>query len=59
MIKTFSELENGTKFVYKGTEYEKVAQVKISCCKNINAQSTANAKIRTFIAPKAEVEVNS
>lgn len=57
MIKKFSELENGTKFTFNGTEYEKIAAVKVSCCKSINAKSTANAKQRVFIVPAAEVEV--
>lgn len=58
MTKKFSELADGTKFTYNGTEYEKIAAVKISCCKSINAKASANDAQRIFLAPNTEVEVN-
>lgn len=57
MIKKFSELSVGTKFIYNNTEYEKISQVKVSCCKSLNAKSTANEKQRIFVIPAAEVKV--
>lgn len=57
MTKTFDELSNGTKFIHNGTEYEKIANVKISCCKSINAKAVANEKTRIFVAPKTTVEI--
>lgn len=57
MTKKFSELANGEKFVINQKEYEKVAPVKVSCCKTINAVLTTNAKTRIFLQPNAEVEI--
>lgn len=57
MTKKFSELADGEKFVFNGVEYSKIAAVKISCCKSINAVATANEKQRIFVNPITEVEV--
>jgi len=56
MIKKFNELENGQKFTFNGIEYEKMAAVKVSCCRSINAKNISNEQQQTFIAPNQEVE---
>jgi hypothetical protein len=38
----FSELAVGQKFTANGTEYVKTDTVKISCCKSVNCQKTAD-----------------
>jgi hypothetical protein len=59
MIKKFSELENGEKFKVKEIEYEKIAAVKISCCRSINAKNTSNEQQQIFVTPNQEVETIS
>lgn len=58
MNKQFKDLADGEIFKHNNLEYKKIAQVKISCCKSINAEEAANAGNRTFIGPLVEVEVN-
>lgn len=58
MNKQFKDLTDGEIFRYNNTEYTKIAAVKVSCCKSINAQETANANNRIFVQPSVEVEVN-
>jgi len=58
MIKKFSELSNDQVFSLNGVEYKKVASVKISCCKSINAVASNNDKQRIFVQPSTDVEVN-
>ena len=49
MNKTFGELSNGEKFSLNGKEYVKVAEVRISCCKRINAQAVSNANDKILV----------
>lgn len=58
MKKRFDQLQNGEVFQFNGVEYKKVPDVKISCCRTINAEATTNNQQQTFIAPLQEVEVN-
>lgn len=58
MNKQFKDLADGEIFKHNNLEYKKIAQVKISCCKSINAEEVANASNRAFIGPLVEVEVN-
>lgn len=58
ITKKFAELADETVFTINGTEYKKVAPVRISCCKTINALNTSNASNNTFIQPTTDVEVN-
>lgn len=56
MTKKFGELSDGSKFKINDVEYEKIAAIKISCCKSINAKSTANESQTTYIQPSTDVE---
>ncbi len=59
MTKAFKDLNLGDKFTVNGVEYTKIAEVKVSCCRAINAQASANSDQRTFFAPGTTVEVNA
>lgn len=52
----FSELVDGDKFMHNNVEYTKIAPVKISCCKSVNALRTDNSKQRIFVPPQQQVE---
>lgn len=58
IIKKFEEIADETVFKLNGIEYRKVAAVKISCCKSINAVQLNNEPSRVFIQPSTDVEVN-
>lgn len=58
MNKQFKDLADGEIFKHNSLEYKKIALVKVSCCRSINAEETTNANNRTFIQPLTEVEVN-
>lgn len=58
MEKQFSQLNVGDNFVANGLAYTKTAEVRISCCKTVNAQLTADANNKTFFQPNTVVTVN-
>ena len=58
MIKQFNDVAENEVFKFNGLEYKKIAAVKVSCCRSINAEDTTNANNKTFIQPLQEVEVN-
>lgn len=59
MQKLFRDLGLGDKFTVNNVEYVKVAEVKVSCCRAINAQASNDVNQRTFFAPGTTVEVNA
>lgn len=59
MNKTFSELSNGDKFSLNGKEYVKVSEVKITCCKRINAHAVSNTNERILVQPSTTVTINA
>lgn len=58
MNKVFTELTDGEVFTFNNAEYRKIAQVKVSCCRSINAEEVNNTSNRVFIIPSQEVQVN-
>lgn len=58
MKQQFHTLADGQVFVKDGVEFKKIQNVKISCCRSINAEQVANPSNRVFITPGEEVEVN-
>lgn len=58
MKKQFKEIVDGEQFTFNGLQFKKIAAVKISCCKSINAEESTNANNRIFVQPNQEVEVN-
>lgn len=58
ITKQFKDLQIGEKFVYNNTEYTRIADERISCCRSNNAVDTTEAQTKTFIQPLSEVQVN-
>lgn len=58
MIKQFKDIQDGEMFKLNGIEYKKIPNVKISCCRSINSEETADANKKHFVQPLVEVEVN-
>lgn len=56
-VEQFQNLAVGTKFRYNNTEYVKIENERVSCCRNNNAVMVADATQKTQIAPITEVEV--
>jgi len=59
MEKEFSSVQNGEKFLVNGTEYVKVQETRISCCKSINAQSSTNPNQKTYFPANTMVTTNN
>jgi hypothetical protein len=59
MNKTFGELSQGSRFILNGTEYVKVQEVKVSCCRTVNAELVSDSNNRTYIQPSTVVVVNA
>ena len=58
MNKPFKDLNEGELFKHNNLEYKKIAAVKVSCCRSINAEEVSNPNNKTFIQPLVEVEIN-
>ena len=58
MKQQFHTLAEGQVFVKDGIELKKIQNVKVSCCRSINAEQVADANNKIFITPGEEVEVN-
>lgn len=59
MNKNFTELSTGDRFTFNGREYVKMQELRISCCKTINAQSIENSNDRIYVQPNTVVVVNA
>jgi hypothetical protein len=58
MNKKFSELAVGERFTLNGMEYIKTQEVKVSCCRSINAQAVNDVNNKTFVGTNTVVVVN-
>jgi len=58
MNKQFSELAVGERFTVNGMEYIKTQEIRVSCCRSINAQAVNDINNKTFIGPTTTVTVN-
>lgn len=56
--KKFKDLSVGERFTLNGIEYTKITEVKISCCKRVNAHAVGNEKNRINVTPDTEIVVN-
>jgi hypothetical protein len=56
--KLFTDLQVGDTFTVNGASYSKIPEVKISCCKSINAQATANSNNKTYFPGNTVVTIN-
>lgn len=52
----FSELSVGQKFKINEVEYTRIEDIKVSCCKKLNAIDNSN-QTRVMIKPTDEVEL--
>lgn len=59
MNKQFNELPNGSRFILNGNEYVKIQEVKVSCCKTINAQLVADGNNKIYVQPATQVVINA
>ena len=57
MEKQFSELVVGEKFSINGTEYVKMQEVRVSCCKSVNCYQLSHADQKTFFPGNTLVTV--
>ena len=58
MEKNFSELSTGTKFSVNGIEYVKTEEVRISCCKVVNAYASSDSSQKVQFSGDTKVVVN-
>lgn len=58
MTKKFSELAVGERFTLNGVEYIKTQEVRVSCCRSVNAQLINDANNKTFVGGNTVVNVN-
>jgi len=58
MQKTLNDVPVNATFTVNGVEYRKINEVKVSCCRSINAEVVANSANRTFFPGNTLVEVN-
>lgn len=54
----FKDLKVNDQFTLNNTEYKKITEKKISCCKRLNACLVADEKQMIQVTPLTEVEVN-
>jgi hypothetical protein len=54
----FKDLKVNDTFTLNNTEYKKVVEKKISCCKRLNACLASDEKQMIQVTPITEVEVN-
>lgn len=57
-LKQFKDVSDGEVFKTNNIEYKKIPQVRVSCCRSLNAESIADANQKIFVQPTTEVEVN-
>jgi hypothetical protein len=59
MNKTFGELSVGDRFTFNGQEFIKTNDIRISCCKTVNACAVNNRDNTIYVQPSSEVRVNA
>lgn len=59
MEKQFSEIAVGQKFTVGSVEYIKTEEVRVSCCRSINAQLATDSNKQTFFQPSTVVVVDA
>lgn len=56
--KLFADLQVGESFTVNGATYIKINEVKISCCKSVNAQDSNNSNNKTYFPSNTVVAAN-
>lgn len=57
MNKTFGELSVGDRFVFNNQEFVKTNEVRISCCRTVNACAANDSNNTVYIQPTTTVTV--
>lgn len=58
MQKQFSEINVGDVFIVNNESFKKLTEVKVSCCKSINAEALTNSNNRVYFPNNTVVDVN-
>ena len=58
MQRLLSDVPVNATFTVNGVQYKKINEVKVSCCRSINAESTDNTNNKTFFPGNTLVETN-
>lgn len=56
--KKFEEIPVGTKFTIANTEYVKMEEVRVSCCRSVNCYLSADVNQKAFFSGPTVVTVN-
>lgn len=57
--KLFQELSVGERFIFNGQEYIKTEDVRISCCRSVNAKAVTDSNNVVYVQPSTTVNVNA
>jgi hypothetical protein len=59
MNKAFETLQVGDRFTLNNKEYVKTQDIRISCCKTVNAKASDNSSHAIYVQPTSMVTVNA
>lgn len=54
----FKDLKVNDKFILNGTEYTRIPDKRVSCCKIINAANASNPSDKIPVKPLTTVQIN-
>jgi hypothetical protein len=58
MLKKMKDVVIGEKFSMAGTEYIKIQEYRVSCCKIINCEVIGDPGNKSYFSSEMDVEVN-
>lgn len=53
---TFANIANDTVFVYNGQDYKKISEIRVSCCRKLNAMLISNGE-KVFVPDNAVITI--
>jgi hypothetical protein len=53
---TFANIANDTVFIYNGIDYKKMPEVRVSCCRKLNAVMINNGE-KVFVPDNATITI--
>lgn len=59
MNKTFGELSVGDRFTFNNQEFVKTDEVRVSCCRSVNASIVTDSNSTVYFQPSTAVTVNA
>ena len=57
MNKQFKDILEGELFKHNNLEYKKIASVKVSCCRSINAEETTNTNNKILLIRNIKLNI--